>query len=123
MTTPASVMAGLRARIRRHGQGANELRQAEVEELRTPRRSHDDVLRLQVPVHDAAPVGHGKRFGDCAQSTSASRTGMGPRCSTADSVSPSTYCITMNARPSGASPTSCTAQMPGWSSAAAALAS
>jgi hypothetical protein len=75
-----------------HGEGDAEVGD---ERVRALAGLQQDVLRLDVAVHDAARVGVGERVGDLAREAHRLVDGSGPpRARRARSVSPSTYGIT-----------------------------
>ena len=98
------------------------LGEAEVQHLGMSAWRHDDVLRLDVAVDDAALVRLVERIGDLHAEGGDLPRLEAPRRSSDESVSPSTYSITRKSMSSWL-PTSKSVQMLGWLSAETARAS
>ncbi len=115
-----SARAPARARCSRSSRARSRLRDAvhveragdpEVGHLRLPVVVQQDVLRLDVAVHEAAVVREGQRVRDLERELDRlANASSGPRADSSFRFSPSTYSKTMNWRPS-CSPRSMTVTM------------
>ena len=101
-----------RRRVLDHIRGRDDLGDAEVQQLGPAGCCHDDVARLEIPVNHPVPVRDGQGFGNVQAQVERAGMSSGPASSIVSSVSPSTYCITMQSRPSVVGPASYTVQMP-----------